>query len=80
MLSVSDGAEELIERSIQRESRWLAFIPLLLLAVTFLFDLLLEASLQYFLIAEIYYLMVGLVWMLLCRLGRLGMLPLPTNG
>ncbi|MGE9269369.1 MAG: hypothetical protein ACQKBU_01085 [Verrucomicrobiales bacterium] len=79
MLSVSDDAEQLVEQSIQRESRWLVMIPFLLLVATFLLDWVLDVSLDYFLTAEFYYLIVGFVWMVLCRRGRLGMLPLPST-
>ncbi|MGD9417402.1 MAG: hypothetical protein Q7R22_000565 [Verrucomicrobiota bacterium JB025] len=61
MLSARDEAGKLIQQSIQRESRWLALVPLLLLVATFLIDSLLQASLRNFLMAEAYYLVVGLV-------------------
>lgn len=79
MLSIPANPEKEIEETIQRESRWLVFIPALLLAGTGILDLLLEANLRYFLLAEGYYFLVGFIWMRLCRKGRLTLLPIPLG-
>ena len=79
MLAVSDDAEAEIQEIMQRESRWLVVIPTLMLLATGVLDWLIGANLRYFLIAESYYLFVGLVWMLMCRHGRLTMLPIGTS-
>ena len=78
MLNVGEDAEAEIQVIMQRESRWLVVTPILMLLVTFALDWQLDASLMYFLIAESYFVIVGLVWMILCRQGRLTMLPTGT--
>lgn len=79
MLSSPANLEKEIEETVQRESRGLAIIPALLLTGTGILDLLLDASLRYFLIAECYYFLVGFAWMRLCRKGRLTLLPIPLG-
>lgn len=76
MLNVSENAEAEMQEIIQRESRWLVVIPSLMLLATIVLDWLIDVSLRYFLIAEGYFVFIGLVWMLMCRQGRLTMLPI----
>ncbi|TAE76900.1 MAG: hypothetical protein EAZ84_06100 [Verrucomicrobia bacterium] len=79
MLAVHDKADAEIEEIMQRESRWLFIIPALMLVGTGMLDWLIDANLRYFRIAESYFLLVGFIWMCLCRRGRLTMLPMASS-
>ncbi|WP_143157875.1 hypothetical protein [Rubritalea squalenifaciens] len=79
MIKVDEGFEHELVTVIQRESRWMVMVPLLISLAVLLLDILLPADLMYFQMAGIYFLAIGWGWMTLCRMGLLMMLPVDTE-
>jgi len=89
LCTVDENFEAEVESLIQRESRWLVVIPILLIIPTSILHLLFNAlgvtpfldktfhvNLSYFCITESYFFIVGIFWMIMCRRGRLTVLGL----
>ena len=74
MVDPSDDPKNDVFTIIQRQSRWLWVMPMLLFLFTKAVDAMTSHSLAYFLIAELYFALAGVIWMSLCRRGRLIML------
>lgn len=75
-IKIDENTEKEIEEIIKKQSKWLVITPTLMFLGTLCIDLILTVSFQYFLIAELYFALIGFIWMRLCKNNKLTMLPL----
>ena len=64
-----------LETLVQKESRWLVIIPLLLTIPTAILQTVFQFQLELILYGEFYFGFVGFFWLRLCRSGKLPPLP-----
>ncbi len=71
MFNFTEDMEAEIEAIVQGSSRWLMIVPFLLLFPTIALNFIPSLNLNYLLIAEVYFLIVGFIGMITCRRGYL---------